>query len=82
MKPCRPTIKFCQPIEHYIPTVTENKLIIWNNSFSDPTSIYLFEFSNNDNIIMCEICSKLTIKVSDIVLMSSMLTLNLFDTLL
>ena len=50
----------------YIP-VTENKFIIWNYSFSGQTGIYLFEFSNNENIIICEICSKLTIEASDIV---------------
>ena len=48
-------------------SVTENKFIIWNYSFSGPTGIYLFEFSNNENIIICEICSKLTIEASDIV---------------
>ena len=47
-------------------SVTENKFIIWNYSFSGPTGIYLFEFSNNEKII-CEICSKLTIEASDIV---------------
>ena len=30
---------------------------------------------------MCEMCSKLTIEASDVVFMSLLLTLNIFDTL-
>ena len=57
---------FRSPYNIIYPTVTENKFIIWNYSFSGPTDIYLLQFSNNENII-CEICSKLTIEASDIV---------------
>ena len=46
-----------------------------------PNSIYLLEFSNS-NIINCKICSKLTREAPDVVLVSLMLTLNIFDTLL
>ena len=48
---------------------------------SDQSSIYLFEFSNNTNSrIKCKLCSKLTIEVPDVVLVSLLLTLNIFDT--
>ena len=70
-----------QPENRIYPTITENKFIIWNYSFSGPNRIYLFEFSNNDNII-CEICSKLTIEASDIVLGYLLFTLNIFDVVL
>ena len=42
---------------------------------------YLFKFNNFNNRIKCEICSKLTIELSDVVLVSLLLTLNVFDTL-
>ena len=60
------------------PTVTENKFIICNYSFSSPAGTSLFESSNNDNIILCRICSKLKIEASAIVLVYLMLTLNNF----
>ena len=31
--------------ENIFLTVTENKFIVWNDSFSGPTGIYLLEFS-------------------------------------
>ena len=52
--------------------------IVWNYHFSGPTSIYLFEFNNTNSRIKCEICLKLTIEVSDVILVS---LLNIFDTL-
>ena len=41
-----------------------------NCMFSLPTTIYLFEFSNNNSRIKYEICSKLTIEATDVVLVS------------
>ena len=55
---------------------------ICNYSFSDPTEIYLFEFSNNNSRIKCELCSKLTIEAPYVVLVSLLLTLKIFDTFL
>ena len=46
--------------------------------FSDPASISLLEFSNNNRKIKCEICSKLTVEATDVVLVSSLLTLTCF----
>ena len=46
MKTCSPT-NFPSPLNNMFLAVTENKFIVWNHIFSDPTSIYLFEFSNN-----------------------------------
>ena len=43
-------------------------------------TIYLFEFSNINSRIKCEICVKLTIEVPDIFLLSLLLNLNIFDT--
>ena len=74
-------LNFPSPENIIYPTVTENKFNIWNYSFSGPTGIYLFEFSNNGNIIMWEICSKLTIETSHIALVSLMLTLNISEML-
>ena len=52
--------------------------------FPDPKRIFffLFEFSNNNSRIKCEICSKLTIEATDDVLVPSLLTFNIVDTLL
>ena len=62
--------------------VTENKLLFETMyCFSGPTSIYLFEFSNTNSRINCKICLKLTVEVPDVVLVSLLLTLNIFDTL-
>ena len=47
---------------------------------SNLTSIYLFEFNNNSSRIKCEICLKLTIETSDVVLVSLLLTLNIVDS--
>ena len=71
--------KLCQPIKQYF-SVTKNRFIFWN---SGPTGIYLFEFSNNNSWIKCEIRSKLTLTIEgpDVVLVSILLTLNIFDTL-
>ena len=60
----------------YFFSVTENEFRI-NKS---PTGIYLFEFSNINSKINFEICSKLAIEAPD-VLVSLVLTLNIFDTL-
>ena len=62
------------------PKVTENKFIVSNYRFSDPTRMYLFEFSNNNSTIKCKICSKLTIEALHIVLLSLLLTMNIFGT--
>ena len=72
-------LNFPSPKNIY-PTVTENECIIWNLLFLRPNR-HLFKFSNNNSIIMCKICSKLTIEASDIVLVSLILTLNIFDLL-
>ena len=58
-------------IAQQIFSVTENKFIVWNYRFSDPTSIYLFEFSNINNRIKCKICLKLTTEVTDVILVLS-----------
>ena len=44
--------------------------------------LLLFEFSNNNSRIKCEICSKLTIEATDVVLVTSLLTFNIVDTFL
>ena len=61
--------------------VTGNKCIVWSYSFSDLTCIYLFECSNINSRIKCKICSKLIIEAPDVVLVSLLLTLNIFGTL-
>ena len=83
MKTCSPK-KFSPKNSHRMIflAVTKNKLIVWNYIFSDPTSIYLFEFSNNNRIIKCKICSKLTREATYIILVSLLLTLNTFDLFL
>ena len=53
------------------------QIYVWNYIFSDPISIYLFEFSNNNSGIKCTICSKLTIKAKNV-----LVSLNIFDTFL
>ena len=45
-----------------------------------PTGIYLFKVNDGKNRTMCEICSKLTMKI-DVVLVSLLLTLNRFHSL-
>ena len=59
-------------------TATENKFTVWNYSFSGPNVIYLLEFSNINSRIKCGTCSKLTIKAPEVVLVSLLLTLNIF----
>ena len=81
MKQCTPT-NFPSPQENAYLTVIENKFIIWNYSFSDPTNIYLLKFSNNNRRIKCESSSELTIEGPDFVLVSLLLTLNIFDLFL
>ena len=71
--------KISQPIGQYILTVTENKRYVWNYGFSGPTNIYLFEFSYINNKIKSKICSKLTREAPDIVLVSLLFILNIFD---
>ena len=61
--------------------VTEDKFVVWNFCFSGPTSLYLFEFSNTNSRTKCKICLKLKIEVADVVLVSFLLTLNIFDML-
>ena len=46
-------------------------------SFSNPTSIYLPIFNHIKCRIKCKICSKLTIKEPDVVLVSLLLNLNM-----
>ena len=69
---------FPSPWDDIFITVTENNRIVWNNSFLDPTSIHLLEFSNFDSRIKCKLCSKLTMEARDIVLVSLLSTLNIF----
>ena len=61
---------------------TENKFIVWSYCFSGPNNTYLFKFSNINCRMKYEICSTLTIAAPDVVLVSSLFTLNIFDTLL
>ena len=69
---------FPSPWDDIFITVTENNRFVWNNSFLDPTSIHLLEFSNFDSRIKCKLCSKLTMEARDIVLVSLLSTLNIF----
>ena len=46
-----------------------------------PVGIYLLKVNNRDTRKRCEICSKLTIKPIGVVLVSLLLTLNIFHTL-
>ena len=55
--------KFSQPIGKYISH--SYWFNFWNCTFSGPTGIYLFEFSNNNSRKRCEICSKLTIETAE-----------------
>ena len=50
--------------------------------FLRPNRHLLFEFSYIDTRIKCKVCSKLTKEVPDLVLVSSLLILNIFDMLL
>ena len=42
----------------------------------------MFEFSNNNSRIKCEICSKLTIEATNVVPVPLLLTFNIVDTFL
>ena len=42
---------------------------------------YLFKFSTINGRIKCKICSQLTVELPDVVLVSLLSTLNVFDTL-
>ena len=71
-----------QPIiGRYISQITEKKLVL-NYRSSGPTGIYLFEFCNINSRIKCNICSKLTNEAPDVVLVSLLLSFNIFDMLL
>ena len=75
MKACSPT-NLPRLWDNLFLTVTENKFIFRIYMFSDPASISLLEFSYNNRRIKCEICSKLTVEATDVVLVSSLLTLT------
>ena len=52
----------------------------YTNCFMFPTGIYLFKVNNRNTRTICEICSKLTIKTAeDVVLVALLLTLKIFD---
>ena len=70
---------FPSPKDNILLTVTENKFIAWNYSSSRSTGIYFIEFNNNDSRIKWEVCSKLTVIAPDVVLVSLLLTLIIFD---
>ena len=72
---------FSSPYDNTFLAVTENKLIVWNHHFSGPTSINLFKFSKINSRMMCKKCSKLKIEALDVVLVTSVLTVNIFYTL-
>ena len=67
MKTCSPT-NFPSPLDNIFLTVTENKFIVWNYIFSGPTSIYLFEFWNDNSKIKCELRLKFKIEAPEVVL--------------
>ena len=77
MKTYNPT-NFPSPWENIFLKATEDKFIVWNYHFSGPNTIYLFEFSNTNSRIKCKICSKLTIKALDIVLVSLLFIVKLW----
>ena len=64
----------------YIPQLLKTNLLSETVVSQAQPAFILFEFSSNNSIIMCQICSKLTIEASDIVMVSLMLILNIFDT--
>ena len=65
----------------YFWQLLETNLLPETTVFSDSTNIYLFKFNNTNSRIKCKTCSKLTIESIGIVLVSSLFTLNIFDTL-
>ena len=62
---------FPSPQDNIFLKTTENKFIVWNYHFSGRTTIYLFELSNINCRIKCNICSKLTIEAPDVVLLKA-----------
>ena len=48
---------------------------------SYPFGNYMFQVTNRNTRTRCEICSKVTIKTPDVVLVSYLLTLNIFHSL-
>ena len=75
-----PPTNFPSLQDNLFPTATENNFIVWNCSFSGPNGIYLF--SNDNSRTKCKICSNLIIEAPDIVLVSFILTLNIFGMVL
>ena len=59
MKICSPT-NCPSPLDNIFLTVTKNKFLVWNYSFSGTTRIYLFELRNYNSRTKCKICLKLT----------------------
>ena len=57
-------------------SVTGNKFSVWNCHFWGWTSIYLFKFNNINCRIKSKICSKLTIEVTNFILVSLLLTVT------
>ena len=74
--------KFSQPIGQYISQFLKTNLLCETIYFQTQPAFIFLKFSNNNGRIKCEICSKLTIEATDIVLVSLLLTLNLLDTCL
>ena len=62
--------------------IVYDSLLKWSKN---PVGIFLFKVNNGNTSTMCKICSKLTIKKQNnfinVVLVSSLLTLNRFQTL-
>ena len=88
---------FCQPYAGWIkmktydptnfPSTHDNiflsywKQICLKLSFLRPNQHFLIELSNTNGRIKCKICLKLTKEVPDIILVSLLPILNIFDTL-
>ena len=53
------------PWDNIFVTVTESQFIVLSYSFSSPTGIHLFKFSNYISKTKCKICSKLTIETPE-----------------
>ena len=74
MKTYSPT-SFLSPYDNIFLTVTIKQIL------SGPTGIYLLKFSNINNKVKCEMCSKLTIETTGIVLVFLLSALDIFGTL-
>ena len=73
---------FSQPIGQYISQLLKTGLLSETTvSKAQPTFICSNSAKLTNSTIKCEICLKLTIEVPDVVLVSLLLTLNIFDTL-